>query len=409
MTTPQPASPTPADVVLTFLESVGRRSEAELYLRLFRRLPKQSFAILAPAAHVVRTTLGSLAEQVKFLVDLDLFAPVVLGLFDPGVAAQNAERLARKLVKFGVSVPIHSMDEPELGATLTQELCAERVPVVFFKPVEGEGVDDRRVRIGELARSLDTRKILLLRRRGGLGLRGDRPLEIAPGYQLPTLGGWLSVVNLRTDRAALVASKKLPKRDLELLDCAERLIEQVAPTPLLVSVSSPLNFLKELFTVKGAGTLIKGGTPVSRHDSYANLDVARLRALIDASFGRPLASDFFESTPLAVYVDSHYRGAAIVQAASPAPYLSKFVVEPDAQGEGIGNDLWQAIARDFPKIFWRARRDNPILPWYYSVADGMTKSGPWCVLWRGVDAPRIPEVIEDALGRASDFSEPAGK
>ena len=39
----------PADVVLTFLESVGRRAEAELYLRLFRQLPKESFALIAPA------------------------------------------------------------------------------------------------------------------------------------------------------------------------------------------------------------------------------------------------------------------------------------------------------------------------------------------------------------------------
>jgi acetylglutamate synthase len=86
------------------------------------------------------------------------------------------------------------------------------------------------------------------------------------------------------------------------------------------------------------------------------------------------------------------------------------VVEPDAQGEGIGNDLWQAISRDFPKFFWRARRDNPIISWYYSVSDGMTKSGTWCVLWRGIEVSRIPEVVENALGRASDFVEvPPGK
>jgi hypothetical protein len=405
VTTAQPTPPTPADVVLTFLESVGRRSEAELYLRLFRGLPKQSFAILAPGAQVVRSALGSLVEQVKFLVDLDLFAPIVLGLFDPGVATQNAERVVRKLAQVGVNVTLHSMDEEELGAALTRELKEERVPVVHFKPLEGESVEDRRRRVGELARELDTRKILLLRRRGGLAIRGDRP-----GYQLPTLGRWLSLINLRTDRAALVASKKLPKRDLELLECAERLIEQVAPTPLLVSVASPLNFLKELFTVKGAGTLIKSGTLVSRHDSYAELDTDRLRVLIEASFGRPLATDFFDTPPLAVYLDSQYRGAAILNAAEPAPYLSKFVVEPDAQGEGIGNDLWQAMSRDFPKFFWRARRDNPIISWYYSVSDGMTKSGAWCVLWRGIEASRIPEVVDDALARASDFIEvPPGK
>ena len=53
--TPLPAT---AEAVLTFLESVGRRSEAEFYLRLFRKIPKESFAIVAAEAPVVRRRLS---------------------------------------------------------------------------------------------------------------------------------------------------------------------------------------------------------------------------------------------------------------------------------------------------------------------------------------------------------------
>ena len=39
---PSSLTPSPADAVLMFVESVGRRSEAELYLKLFRQLPRRA-------------------------------------------------------------------------------------------------------------------------------------------------------------------------------------------------------------------------------------------------------------------------------------------------------------------------------------------------------------------------------
>jgi hypothetical protein len=394
---------TPADVVLTFLESLGRRAEAELYLRMFRELPKESFAIIAPGPQVLRDGLGALAEQIRFLADLDLFTTVVLGLFDPSTAAAAAERVARRFSAAGLVPYVHSMAEVTLVEDLIGELRAERVPIVHFPVKEGDSVDARLTRLADVARVLDTRKVVLLRRRGGLQPRGDRPLEIdSPGRS--SLGGWLSVVNLRTDRAPLLASKRLSKRDGELLESAARLIELVAPNPLLVSVASPLNLMKELFTVKGAGTLIKRGTPIVRHESYATLDVARLRTLVETSFGRSLAPDFFERAPHAVYLDEQYRGAAILHPGGTVPYLTKFAVLPQAQGEGMGYDLWQALARDHARFFWRTRHDNPILGWYLGVCDGMARTPSWCVLWRGVETVRIPDVIAEAEARPSDFT-----
>jgi acetylglutamate kinase len=174
---------------------------------------------------------------------------------------------------------------------------------------------------------------------------------------------------------------------------------------LFVSVTSPLNLMRELFTVKGAGTLVKRGTPVERHDDYAALDLARLGALVETSFGRALSPDYFEKPPLAVLLDAEYRGAAILHPAEPAPYLSKFAVLPEAQGEGIGYDLWQALTRDFPSFFWRTRHDNPVLNWYLGVADGMARTARWCVLWRGLEPSRIADAIAAAEARPSDFTQ----
>jgi hypothetical protein len=403
LSAPAPASAA-AEAVLTFLESVGRRSEAEFYLRLFLKLPKESFGIIAPGATVVRHALGSLVEQLKFLADLGLYAPIVLGLFDPERGAQSSERLVKRLPPAGMEGFPHEMEEANLAETLRAELRAERLPIVHFRVVEGQTVEDRLNELGILAKALDTRKFVLLRRRGGLIPRAQGKLELAPGHYLPTDAGRISIINLRTDRDGLASGKALPKRDAELLAAAERLIAFSQPSPMLASITSPLNLLKELFTVKGAGTLIKLGSAVLRHGSYADLDVERLRRLLEASFGRSLDAQFFEHAPLAVYVEAEYRGAAIVGASSPVPYLSKFAVEPEAQGEGMGRDLWEAISRDYPALYWRGRPENPIAAWYASVCDGMVRLPEWNVYWRGVETARIPDVIEAAGARPPDFS-----
>jgi acetylglutamate kinase len=227
---------------------------------------------------------------------------------------------------------------------------------------------------------------------------------MAPGYSLPTESGRISIINLRTDRDGIAAGKILPKRDAELLHAAERLIDLSQPTPVLASITSPLNLLKELFTVKGAGTLIKQGSSVTRHTSYNGIDLARLRRLLESSFNRVLHTRFFEREPLAVYVEADYRGAAIVSPGTPVPYLSKFAVEPEAQGEGMGRDLWQAISRDYPSFYWRGRPENPIASWYGSVCDGMVRLPEWNVYWRGIEPQRIPEIIEAARSHPADFA-----
>jgi len=392
--------------VLTFLESVGRRSEAEFYLRLFLKLSPESFGIIAPGATVIRYALGSLVEQLKFLADLGLHAPVVLGLYDPERGASSAERLVKRLQPAGMDPYPHEMGEADLAEKLRAELRGDRLPVVHFRAVEGQTIDDRLNELGALAKALDTRKFVLLRRRGGLKPLTRGKLELAPGYFLPTDGGRISIINLRTDLEGIVAGRILPKRDAELLAAAARLIDLSQPTPILASITSPLNLLKELFTVKGAGTLIKIGSAVSKHRSYVNLDTDRLRRLLEASFGRALDRGFFERTPLAVYVEAEYRGAAVVAHGSPVPYLSKFAVEPEAQGEGMGRDLWQAISRDYPALYWRGRADNPIASWYASVCDGMVRLPEWNVYWRGIETQKIPEVIEAARAHPADFASP---
>lgn len=399
MTRPEP-SPS-AEAVLTFLESAGHRSEAEHYLRVFRDLPRESFAIIGVESAVVGQALDSIAEQLRFLSELGLVAPLVVGLFDPAASERVAQRLARRLPRHGLAV---DRIEPAGGASaaaLRASLVAGRFPLLRFGPELP--AEARFERLAEIAVALGTRKLVLCRRRGGLGPRAERSIELLPGHLVDARAGGLSVVNLRADRAALEASRLLHRDDAALLGHIACFLDSAAQRALVVNVAAPFELLQELFTVRGAGTLVKAGAEIERHPTWATIDRVRARALIEASFGRPLSPAYFDRAPLAVYLEREYRGIAVVEEARVAPYLAKFAVEPFARGEGLGADLWMSLTREHPRLFWRTRAENPVVAWYQSVCHGMQRGARWHVFWRGLPPGSIESAIAEAIALPDDF------
>ncbi len=393
--------PTTAEAVLTFLDIVGRPSEAKLYLDLFRKLPKESFAIVAAEAPIVRSGLAVLVEQLRFLGEVGLFAPVAVGLFDPTVAEAGSRELATRL---GGTASIHDAASPDLAEALRAELRAERTPILSFARCHDDGISGRFERLASAARALASRKVVVLSRRGALGPTGRKSVELAPTHTLPCHDGGISVVNLRADFDLLMRSELLDDRERVLMEQVRSMLLHPQAGALLVSVASPRTMLKELFTVKGAGTLIKRGTAVECHAAYDSVNLGPLRELLETSFGRRLRAEFFERPLVALYLEESYRGAAILAHAPIAPFLTKFAVGPVAQGEGIARDLWQAVVRDHPAVFWRARSDNPIAGWYTSLCDGMVRTPMWTVFWRGVVTEDVAEIVEWATAQPADFS-----
>jgi acetylglutamate kinase len=208
---------------------------------------------------------------------------------------------------------------------------------------------------------------------------------------------------LRTDYETLDQLGALDDEDSSLLRGVKTLLESGAGSSLQANVTAPLALLRELFTVRGAGTLIKRGTPILKTTDYAKLDQVRLRSLLESSFSRKLVGDFFERPLLAVYHEPSYRAAAILEPSPVASVLSKFAVDPVAQGEGMGRDIWQVFVREHPRMIWRARTNNPICSWYTWQCDGLVRKGRWTVYWRGVDASAVPAVVEEMLNRPEDF------
>jgi acetylglutamate kinase len=85
------------------------------------------------------------------------------------------------------------------------------------------------------------------------------------------------------------------------------------------------------------------------------------------------------------------------------PYLTKFAVERQAQGEGLGSEIWSLVTRDYPAFFWRSRPENPITAWYVKQCDGLLRLPRWHVFWRGLPVETIDPAVRHALAAESDF------
>ena len=65
-----PAEPAPQDVVLRFLESTGRPSEARLYIDLFHARPREQFAAIAIDANVMAYAADAVVQDLKAVLSL---------------------------------------------------------------------------------------------------------------------------------------------------------------------------------------------------------------------------------------------------------------------------------------------------------------------------------------------------
>jgi acetylglutamate synthase len=82
--------------------------------------------------------------------------------------------------------------------------------------------------------------------------------------------------------------------------------------------------------------------------------------------------------------------------------MDKFAVTPSAQGEGLGAALWHYVRARFPTLYWRARPNNPINPWYLRQADAHIRKDDWLVFGIGFDSL---EELDKAASRCTTLPE----
>lgn len=422
------------DIIVKLLTNIGSRKEVEQYLRHYAGAEERKLAVVKVSGAILEHSLDSLASSLTFLQRVGLHPIVVHGagpqlsraVEEAGLPVErvNGRRvtspevleiarrvyqrenlaLADALEAYGTRArPIVSgvfraqrVAEPRLGlvgdvtgvtdAAIRSSVAMGHLPILA--PL-GETSDGQILNINadvatrELALSVQSHKIIFLTEAGGL---------------LDEEGRVVSAVSLDEDFDELMKKEWVHSRMRRKLEQINTLLRQL-PRSSSVSITSPDHLAKELFTHRGAGTLVRVGERIDRHESFDTIDQPRLRALLEQCFGRELDARYFTmKKPYAVYLADSYRATAIFTREEPMPYLDKFAVTTEAQGEGIGGSIWKRLRRDIPKFFWRSRASNPVNDWYADKADGSYKTDAWAVYWCGTRAfPEIQACIERAL------------
>ena len=329
-----------------FLDSIGRREEYEFYLNKFQAAGADCFALLIPDLESLEQGAEALAFDLKFLLKLGLRPAVVLCGTDAGakwdLLKDNSLFELTEFPSIGkrkAGIPVFVEENVQ-----TLESLLQKVPSI-----------GRRVHFI----------------RAGGGLNTEYYYVQKPDTEL------------------------LPE-DKAMADAAAALLESRPGTH--ISVTSPINLLKEIFTVKGAGTVFRRGSIILS----GKADSERLLALLEESFGKkPKPGVLADVTQ--TYFEENYRGAVLLEQQPEGLYLSKFAVGPEARGEGLAQELWDEVCKNHSAFFWRSRKGNPVNQWYDRHADGRHTADDWVVFWRGMDAAAIPGLIAFCVSRPADF------
>jgi acetylglutamate kinase len=422
------------EVVVKLLRNVGTRKEVEQYLRQFTSVEPHRFAVVRVTGGVLLREMDALVSALAFLHSVGLRPVVVHGagpqldeaLDAAGIATTRIRglrvtppealdivkrvmqrenlRLVDALEKMGVHArPITSgvfeaeaQDEAKLGLVgqvravhldaIQSAMTAGALPIVasLGETRTGQILNiNAVVATRALTHVVQPYKVLFLNEKGGLR---------------DGAGQFISAINLAEDYPAVLEADWVNEETRHKLEEIKHILDGLPPTSS-VSITEPDHVARELFTHKGSGTLVRQGERVQRFDSMEGIDPVRLRTLLETCFGRALKQDYFETRKFfRVYLADSYRATAILTNATGTPYLDKFAVTQEAQGGGVGSSIWRRMIKENPVLFWRARKDNPINPWYFEVAAGSYKSDKWIVFWCGLtDFEAIKGCIEHAL------------
>ena len=173
-----------------------------------------------------------------------------------------------------------------------------------------------------------------------------------------------------------------------------------------VSITSAAHLTRELFTYRGAGTLVRKGESINIHKEPDAKTLAKVTELVEHAFKRELRDDWFGNLnePLILLSETGRAAAVITKGVNDLPYLDKFIVTSEAQGEGLGAAIWQVVRARYPALYWRSRYTNPVTPWYFQQADSSNRSGQWVCFTIGVeDAAQRERCVADALSRDSGW------
>lgn len=421
--------------IVRLLSSMASAKEISQYLKRFSQLDSKRFAVVKVGGAVLRDDLAALTSSLAFLQDVGLTPIVIHGagpqldeeLSAAGIVKQTVNGL-RVTSPEALAIVRRVFQSQNLKLVEALQSGDGRATSIISGVFEAEFLDRdtyglvgevKKVNLAPIEASLQAGSIPVIASLGEtpggqiLNVNADfaanelvqvlQPYKIVfltgTGGLLDDNGRVIDSINLSTEYEHLIQQPWINGGMKVKIEQIKDLLDKL-PLTSSVSITKPSELAKELFTHKGSGTLVRRGERVLQASRWEDLDLARLRGLIDSAFGRKLVEGYFENTRLKqAYVSENYRAAIVLIEADGRTYLDKFAVLDDAQGEGLGRAVWQVMREQNPSVFWRSRHGNPVNPFYYSESDGCLKQEKWKVFWYGMDGFDEIAACVDYAGR----------
>ncbi|MGH8079620.1 MAG: acetylglutamate kinase [Lysobacter sp.] len=417
--------------IVRLLSSMASAKEISQYLKRFSQLDSKRFAVVKVGGAVLRDDLAALTSSLAFLQDVGLTPIVIHGagpqlddeLSAAGIVKQTVNGL-RVTSPEALAIVRRVFQAQNLKLVEALQSGDGRATSIISGVFEAEYLDRdtyglvgevKKVNLAPIEASLQAGSIPVIASLGEtaggqiLNVNADfaanQLVQVLQPYKIVFLTGTggllddngkvIDSINLSTEYEHLIQQPWINGGMKVKIEQIKDLLDKL-PLTSSVSITKPSELAKELFTHKGSGTLVRRGERVLQTQRWDQLDLVRLRSLIESAFGRTLVDDYFERTTLKqAYVSQNYRAAVILIEAEGRTYLDKFAVLDDAQGEGLGRAVWQVMREQNPSVFWRSRHGNAVNPFYYSESDGCLKQEKWKVFWYGMQGfDEIAECVE---------------
>ncbi|KAF9164869.1 hypothetical protein DFQ26_000915 [Actinomortierella ambigua] len=434
------------ETITKLLYNIGSRKEVEQYLRHFSSVESQKFAVIKVGGAVLTDELDTLASALTFLNRVGLYPIVLHGAgpqlnkllegagvipdYHDGIRITDDKTLeiARKvfmsenlklveaLEKMGTRArPLPGgiftaeyLDKERYGyvgkitgvnkEAIQSSIRAGALPILtsLAETPAGQILNvNADVAAGELARVLEPLKIVYLNEKNGL-YNGDT-------------GKKIDVINLDEEYDELLkqpwvkyGTKLKIKEIKELLDHL--------PRSSSVAIISAGHLHKELFTDSGAGTLIRRGFKLFKHQSVDQLDKDRLRKILEAEdpevkAGRTSVSSFLHALEnskggFKAYGDEPYEVLAVVRnddgKGSGVPSLEKFVASKSAILNNVTDNVWALLSKDYPSLTWVVDQNDENKGWHFDKADGSFNKNGKILFWKGLDSV---DTVESVVSR----------
>ena len=429
-------------VVNQVLSQLGTSREARYYLKQYSEDDLQ-FAVIKIGGAVLEEQLRPLASALAFLSNLGLM-PIILHGAGPQLDLALKEADIETVKRRGLRVT--TPDVMEVARPVIYRANRRLVSALEDEGVRATGIQhgvfvcdylDREELglVGEIQR-IDLEAVRDAIRRGVLPVvacLGESPTgqvmninadiaareliwEVKPhkiifltgtGGLLDENGRIISAISLRTDYDWLIEQDWVHSGMQLKLEQIGQLLSGL-PDSASVSITSVGSLARELFTHRGAGTLIRKGEEIVEFTQFTPELKAKATRLLEQSFGRGLKEDYYDGLDIECVLASESFGAMaiVLRGVDGLPYLDKFAVTPEAQGAGLGAAVWQALVHRCPGLYWRSRTQNPVTPWYFDQADTSFTADHWVAFSVGIeDFDQLRRCRDDSLARGESWVE----